>query len=155
MQTLNHRTTKLFLKLIKQLGSENKLEKEIPGLYPFTIKRLDAVKTPFGPGTFYSLTQTTIRPRRDGQPGRFPEIHFLVVDRRKKWNMSSCLVNIFPQRYLQDSPELIDQVSFQIGEVELSDVNIDWQIDQCTFVHSWFKNLKKQGFFRKPKIDTI
>jgi hypothetical protein len=142
MKKLNLNATRIFSALLKTLDGKDHKKLISEGFVPLTIEKLeDALLTPWGVGTLYSLCHYY---EQAGDLMRDPEMVFIVVDDRKeKCDYEN--LHIYPKMYQQDNMGIYEE-SVSIAAGQATTYIRAWQAAHTHFAQQWLSNIKEQGF---------
>lgn len=111
---LELKSVKVFCQLLNALQRNDRLCIESEPFMPLIIERIkDAVLTPYGEATEYSLSHTF---KKDGELFHDPKMHFLVWDRRTEDCSGFDNVRIVPLSYQVDDMGIFDSGIESIDE---------------------------------------
>lgn len=139
MKQLNKKSTRIFLKLIQKLGTQDCITLQVEEFMPLHVELLQSVETETGVGKLYSIAHTYVQ---NGDLMRDPEMCFIAVPATDNTQLF-----VFPQMYQQDSIGLYEE-SVHITDGKVTGSIPLWQQSHCAFANMWLLNIVAQGFLK-------
>ncbi len=145
MEKLNLKSTEIFSRLLRAMQGEQHLKINNEPFMPLTIEQIgEAISTPWGVGTLYSLCHYY---EQNGDLMQDPEMCFVVVDNREAEATAWGQVVIVPYMFQQANLGIY-QESVIIEDGKLTKFLRKMQADQTAFANSWLANIEAQGFLK-------
>lgn len=142
MKTINPQATRIFCRLLDQMGTETQLTFNTNNHPPLLMQQKGGlIATQFGKAQLYSLGHY---PTCKGITACEPEMRFIVLDKRvleKDYGAAK----IFPQAYRDDTQGL-DEESIVIEDSEITSYKPLWQQGHIQFANEWLAEIRKQGY---------